>query len=85
MFVAVGCRRRPAKERAMSLRHRKAELAELHLRLALDHAKISVLRDRHSDRATAYDRVLACIERELAVVEARLEIIEANTAKLLEK
>jgi len=62
----------------MILRQRKAELAEQHLRLTLDHVRISALARRHPDRASIYDRVLKYIEDDLAVVAARLALLDAH-------
>jgi hypothetical protein len=71
--------------KAMSLLQRKADLAEARFRLAQQHARLLLVRDRFWDRPIAYNRLIADIERELAVIEARIALIEANTAKLLEK
>jgi hypothetical protein len=60
----------------MTLAERKAELAEQHLRLSVDHARISALARRHPDRASIYDRVLSRIQRDLAIVAARLALLD---------
>jgi hypothetical protein len=66
----------------MSLLQRKMDLAEARFRLAHQHARLLLIRDRFSDRRVAYNRLMADIERELAIIEARIALIEANTARL---
>jgi hypothetical protein len=63
----------------MSLLQRKMDLAEARFRLAQQHARLLLMRDRFWDRTVVYNRLVADIERELAVIEARISLIEANT------